>query len=431
MPKDFITGGVNLTSEEYRVIKSINEMGTNGKTIELNSSFAISSNSGKLEDIICTSAICDQNKYIIACETEGKTDNYLIKLINGFKTLSHPAGKLLEELNSITGEFVFAIMDSNGNVSLCRSYPGVMAIYYVQRENRLIFSTDISLFSKLNYQDVKSVRPGSYISFSNSGQICTQWYKLINKRIELPVPYIDLKLRDAVASKVTMLNPKRPIGLMLSGGVDSALLAEYLSIHRNYKTIAFTIDGEGSNDARMISEKYGMEIHILSQDHYCEYAKQYQAYDFNRQFSGLNTSLFVPVYAICKFAETLNVSAVFSGDGMDEIFGGYDFQCDMSMMNDMLRNITDNMHLFSLDRLLQSGKKSGVAVLLPYLDKEVINAAFSLSPEWKVDKKIIRTIADKYFLPEIAWRKKIPMQVSTKSYEIIYGREWLSSYMSQ
>jgi len=429
--KDFINGGINLTCEEVKLIKDFNEVETDVETIEVGLSFAVSSNNGKLDDIIYNSAFCDQNKCIITYETEGMIDKYLLKQINVIKTLSNPDSKSLEDLNNITSEFVFAIINSNGNVSLCRSYPGTLAIYYVQREDRIIFSTDISLFSKLNYQDVKTVQPGSYISFNQSGQIYIQWYQMIKKSIELPVPYIDLKLRDAVASKLSLLDPKKPIGLMLSGGVDSALLAEYLSAHKQFKIIAFTIDGEGSEDAKKIGEKYNMESYILSQDHYCEYAKEYQAYDFNRQFSSLNTALFVPVYAICKYAQALDVSAVFSGDGADEIFGGYDFQCDMSMMNDILRNITDNMHLYSLDRLLQLMKKCGVTVLLPYLEKEVIYSAFSLSPEWKVDKKIIRTIADNYFPSEIAWRKKIPMQVSTKSYVTIFNREWINSYMSQ
>jgi asparagine synthase (glutamine-hydrolysing) len=213
----------------------------------------------------------------------------------------------------------------------------------------------------------------------------------------------------------------RPIGCLLSGGVDSSIIASILSkIYKKMgkKIKTFSIGFPDSTDikyAKIVSE-------YIESDHYeyiinyedalksiPEVIKTIETYDITT----IRAS--TPMYLLCKWIkEIFEETVIFSGEGSDEVFGGYLYfhnSPDSFEFHRETIRLVSNLHLYDVLRADRCTSGNSLELREPFLDKELINYVCNLYGIYKqpingYEKYILRK-AFKGYLPEcVLWRKK-------------------------
>jgi len=284
----------------------------------------------------------------------------------------------------LRGMFAFAIWDQKKNVLLLgRDRLGKKPLYYLHDDKKLIFGSEIK--SILQHPDVKPevYRPGivNYLAFGYSLDPDTLFkgisklppgHTLTWKNGRVTVcRYWDLEYRpDYSKSEQQFLQETEellseairirlmsevPLGAFLSGGIDSSLVVALMALQMGepVKTFSIGFDDQQYNElpyARMVANRYGTDHHeeIVRPD--AETVIQYLIRMFDEPFADSSA---IPTYYVSKLARR-HVSVVLSGDGGDEIFGGYGSYLDshFSGYTDRIPQIARQLLLGKLAKLL-------------------------------------------------------------------------------
>lgn len=216
-------------------------------------------------------------------------------------------------------------------------------------------------------------------------------------------------------------------GLLFSGGLDSAILA---AINPGMKAITVTLELYG-NDlayAESIAKSFNLE-------HYHRKVAIDEAIEaIPEVIKVLKT--FDPaipndlaVYFGLKTAVELNIDTVATGDGSDELFGGYSFMQKIDNLNEYIKKISQRMK-FSSNNL---GDFFGIKIQQPYLSSEIIDFALTLPREAKIrrnknnlwGKWILRKAFEGKMPSKVIWQDKRPLELGsgmTKIREIISSK---------
>ena len=222
-----------------------------------------------------------------------------------------------------------------------------------------------------------------------------------------------------------------PYGVLLSGGLDSSVisaLAEKFSAHRiedDSKTKAywprlhsFAVGLKGAPDlakARLVADHIGTVHHEINYtiqeglDAIRDVIYYIETYDVTTVRAS------TPMYLLARVIKSMGIKMVLSGEGADEIFGGYLYFHKAPSAKDFheetVRKLS-KLHLYDCLRANKSLSAWGVEGRVPFLDKEFLDVAMRLNPEAKmcpgqtIEKKIVRE-AFAHLLPaEVAWRQK-------------------------
>uniref|UniRef100_A0A804NIQ5 Asparagine synthetase [glutamine-hydrolyzing] n=1 Tax=Zea mays TaxID=4577 RepID=A0A804NIQ5_MAIZE len=248
------------------------------------------------------------------------------------------------------------------------------------------------------------------------------------------VPYDPLALRKAFEKAVVKrLMTDVPFGVLLSGGLDSSLVATVAVRHlarteaaRRWgtKLHSFCVGLEGSPDlkaAREVAEYLGTlhhEFHFTVQDGIDaieDVIYHTETYDVTT----IRAS--TPMFLMSRKIKSLGVKMVISGEGSDELFGGYLYFHKAPNKEELHRETCRKvkaLHQYDCLRANKATSAWGLEARVPFLDKEFINAAMSIDPEWKmvqpdlgrIEKWVLRKAFDdeeQPFLPKhILYRQK-------------------------
>lgn len=297
----------------------------------------------------------------IAVVFNGEIYNYqeltkdLIKKGHKFKTKSDT--EVLVHLYEVYGEdmskylngmFSFAIWDRKKQlIFISRDPIGIKPLYYFQKGEELIFGSELKTI--LAYRDIKKeininslknyslfgyipsdnsifkniykLSPGSNLIFSKSKKKIVNYYSM-NSMIFKSEQNIDKILEDAVLSQ-SMADV--PLGVLLSGGIDSSLISYYLTQKLGKRIKSFSISfKEKSFDESLYAETVAR---ILKTDHYSESFDSKDIYNLfptivDKMDEPLADPSLFPTYKLSSLARK-HVKVVLSGDGGDELFGGY------------------------------------------------------------------------------------------------------------
>ncbi|MBU4331849.1 asparagine synthase (glutamine-hydrolyzing) [Patescibacteria group bacterium] len=269
-----------------------------------------------------------------------------------------------ECLQKLNGIFAFAIWDKEKKeLFLARDRVGVKPLYYYFKNDKFIFSSEIKAILEhscvkreidleaLNhyfrvlyvpgpltmFKEIKKLEPGCYLSLKY-GQVTIKRYWDINERSdeanrsELRYRGIQTNIQDLMLDAVGMqLVSDRPLGVFLSGGIDStSVLGNMVKLgHRKIKTFSVGFDVNDPNDkfngdfnlARQTAKHYNTEHHEI----------KISAKDILENIEDVIRHLDEPIcnttqvatYLLSKFAKE-KVAVVLGGDGGDELFGGYE-----------------------------------------------------------------------------------------------------------
>jgi asparagine synthase (glutamine-hydrolysing) len=248
-----------------------------------------------------------------------------------------------------------------------------------------------------------------------------------------------------VKSVQKRLSSDREIGCLLSGGLDSSLIASILSkeLKKSDKVLhTFSIGFPDSTDivyARQVAK------HIESEHH--EYIIQYNdaityIEDVIKTIETYDTTTIrasTPMYLLCKWInENFPHKVIFSGEGSDELLCGYLYfhnaPTALDAHIDSLRLLND---LYKYDVLRADRCTAGNSLEFrePFLDKDLINFVVAMNPDYKCprdgyEKEILRrAFSDNYLPDNVLWRRKAAFSDAVSSSEKPWYK-WIQEYVS-
>ncbi len=239
-------------------------------------------------------------------------------------------------------------------------------------------------------------------------------------------------LHDALEDAVRrQLMSDVPYGVLLSGGLDSSVIsavAERFSEHRiedNSQSRAwwprlhsFAVGLKGAPDlakARMVAEHIGTVHHEINYTVQEGLDALRDVIYFIETYDVTTVRASTPMYLLARVIRSMGIKMVLSGEGADEVFGGYLYfhkAPDARAFHEETVRKLSKLHFYDCLRANKSLAAWGVEGRVPFLDKAFLDVAMRLNPEAKmcpgkvIEKKIVReAFAD--LLPEaVAWRQK-------------------------
>ncbi|GJN31150.1 hypothetical protein PR202_gb19512 [Eleusine coracana subsp. coracana] len=241
--------------------------------------------------------------------------------------------------------------------------------------------------------------PGHLYSSATAG--FRRWYNPHWFLEQVPnTPYKPLVLREAFEKAVIKrLMTDVPFGVLLSGGLDSSLVASVTKRHLVETEAAekfgtelhsFVVGLEGSPDlkaAREVADYLGTihhEFHFTVQDG-IDAIEEVIYHDETYDVTTIRAS--TPMFLMARKIKSLGVKMVLSGEGSDELLGGYlyfHFAPNKEEFHKETCRKVKALHQYDCLRANKATSAWGLEVRVPFLDKEFINVAMSMDPEWKL-----------------------------------------------
>lgn len=336
----------------------------------------------------------------------------------------------LEDLNGI---FAFALYDIENNRFLIgRDHIGIIPLYQGWDKDGAYYVASELKALEGYCEKIEEFLPGQYY-YSPDGKP-SQWYSRDWMEYEnvkdnqSSVAELRKALEDAVERQ---LMSDVPYGVLLSGGLDSSIIsavAKKFAARRiesgNTEDAwwpqlhSFAIGLEGSPDlaaARKVAEHIGSvhhEINFTVQeglDAIRDVIYHIETYDVTTVRAS------TPMYLLSRYIKSMGVKMVLSGEGADEIFGGYLYFHKAPNAEEFHKETVrklSKLHLYDCLRANKSLASWGVEGRVPFLDKEFMDVAMRLNPadkmagNGKIEKHILRQAFEDYLPSEIAWRQK-------------------------
>ncbi|KAJ0575655.1 putative asparagine synthase (glutamine-hydrolyzing) [Helianthus annuus] len=337
-------------------------------------------------------------------------------------------------VNMLDGMFSFVLLDTHDNSFIsARDAIGITPLYIGWALDGSVWVS--SELKGLNDEcEHFEVFPPGHLFSSKTGGF-KRWYNppWFNETIP-SAPYDPIALRHALESAVIKrLMTDVPFGVLLSGGLDSSLVASIAARHLSGTKAAklwgaqlhsFSVGLEGSPDLKAAAEVADClgtvhhEFHFSVQDGIDaieDVIYHIETYDVTTVRAS------TPMFLMARKIKSLGVKMVISGEGADEIFGGYLYFHKAPNKEEFHRETCRKIkaiHLYDCLRANKSTSAWGVEARVPFLDKEFINVVMSIDPEMKmidteknrIEKWILRKAFDDedhpYLPKHILYRQK-------------------------
>ncbi len=240
------------------------------------------------------------------------------------------------------------------------------------------------------------------------------------------------KIREALEESVkSHLMTDVPYGVLLSGGLDSSLISAITQkfaarrIEDNDlaeawwpKVHSFACGLEGSPDlvaAQTVADSIGTIHHsvIFTEQEGIDSLKEVIYHLETYDVTTIRAS--TPMYLMARKIKAMGIKMVLSGEGADEIFGGYLYfhkAPNAQEFHEELNRKLDRLHKFDCLRANKSMSAWGIEARVPFLDKHFMDVAMRINPEdkmcgnGKMEKAILRESFEGYLPKEILWRQK-------------------------
>ncbi len=336
----------------------------------------------------------------------------------------------LEDLNGI---FAFALYDIENNRFLIgRDHIGIIPLYQGWDKDGAYYVAS-ELKALAGYcNKIEEFLPGQYY-YSPDGEP-TKWYVrdwMDYENVKDNVSGVD-ELRQALEEAVErQLMSDVPYGVLLSGGLDSSIISAVAKkfarnrIETNNTEEAwwprlhsFAIGLEDSPD---LAASRKVADHIGSIHHEITYTVQ-EGLDAIRDviyhietYDVTTVRASTPMYLLARYIKSMGVKMVLSGEGADEIFGGYLYFHKAPNAEEFHKETVrklSKLHQYDCLRANKSLASWGVEGRVPFLDKEFMDVAMRLNPKdkmagnGKIEKHILRQAFESYLPHEVAWRQK-------------------------
>jgi asparagine synthase (glutamine-hydrolysing) len=336
-------------------------------------------------------------------------------------------------LDDLNGIFAFVLYDSTNNTFLIgRDHMGIIPLYMGWDDKGQLFVASELKALEGTCTKIEEFKPGHYWHSTDAAP--TKWYDREWKDYEAVKNNTsnESELRKALEDAVErQLMSDVPYGVLLSGGLDSSIIsaiAKKLAPNRIesgntqaawYPQLhSFAVGLITSPDlkaARVVAEHLGTihhEIHFTIQegiDALKDVIYHLETYDVTTVRAS------TPMYLLARAIKSMGIKMVLSGEGSDELFGGYLYFHKAphaeGFHEETVRKL-GKLHLYDCLRANKSLAAWGVEGRVPFLDKEFMDVAMRLNPadkmcgNGKIEKHILRKAFEDLLPASVAWRQK-------------------------
>ena len=383
--------------------------------------------------MICNGEIFDwkefNDKYDLGCQSGSDCE----VILNLYCLIKFDPSIVDAFPDRLDGEFAFVIHDKAENsIIACRDPYGVRPLFYYHTNEgksdfEVGFASELKALHKIVPEPtlLKQFPPGTIMVIDlNDKSVKT--HKYVDFPITYDVGIIEddaLRLiRDSLTQAVRKrLMSDRPIGALLSGGLDSSLVASIASRHiAPGKLETFCIGFKGSTDlhyANLVAEHIGSKHHVIEVqeeeflnaiEETIQIIESYDITSVRASVGNLLVSKYVATHTDCK--------VLYNGDYSDEVSGSYLYfknaPTENDFHNECIRLVQDICYFDSLrsDRTISS---QGLEARAPFSDKKYVQAYMSLDPKLRmcndrIEKYMLRkAFENEDLLPnEVLWRSK-------------------------
>lgn len=353
-----------------------------------------------------------------------------------YEKFCHSGVSLESYFSALDGVFAMVIVDEGRQqIIVARDPYGVRPLYVGMASTpnglRPVFASEIKALAPF-CEDIRSFPPGHYqvIHILGGAQFRLDSPKPFHAIPTVKQPYykdnsesarsaIRTALIAAVEKRVT--NSSRETACLLSGGLDSSLIAALVAKAQNGRLRTYSIGMKDSSDlrhARLVADHIGSlhtEVVVTAEELFAAVPEVIRAIE---SYDTTTVRASVPNFLLGKkIRETSESKVIFNGDGSDEVWGSYLYfnsaPSDVAFEDESRRLLTD-IHMFDVLRSDRSMSSHGLEARTPYLDKEFVTTALSMPTAFRrpvpggiCEKWLMRTAFDDGTLPaKVLWRRK-------------------------
>lgn len=336
-------------------------------------------------------------------------------------------------IKDLNGIFAFTLYDKRDHSYLiARDHMGIIPLYHGwDKLGQYYVSSELKALEGI-CQKMEIFPPGHYYS-SNEGEV-KRWYEKewdsyeTVKDQSTSIEEIRNSLEEAVHRQ---LMSDVPYGVLLSGGLDSSIISAIVKKYSNKRIESegkadawwpqlhsFSVGLEGSPDlkyAQIVADHIGTihhEIHFTIQeglDAVRDVIYHLETYDVTTVRAA------TPMYLLSRVIKSMGIKMVLSGEGADELFGGYLYFHKAPNAEEFHKETVsklDKLHLYDCNRANKSLAAWGVEGRVPFLDKKFIETAMHVNPSDKIidsermEKWVLRKAFEDYLPESVVWRQK-------------------------
>lgn len=346
-------------------------------------------------------------------------------------------------IEKLSGIFAFALYDEERDEFLIARDPiGVIPLYIGRDADGKVYCASELKALEGMCDEYEPFLPGHYY-WSREGKM-QKWYKRDWTEYEaVKDRYAEMSADEAYKAQVydvrtalenavkRQLMSDVPYGVLLSGGLDSSVISAVAKqfadkrVETDGKQDAwwpqlhsFAVGLKGAPDlekARLVAEHIGTVHHEINYtiqeglDAIRDVIYYIETYDVTTVRAS------TPMYLLARVIKSMGIKMVLSGEGADEVFGGYLYfhkAPDARAFHEETVRKLSKLHLYDCLRANKSLSAWGVEGRVPFLDKEFLDVAMRLNPAVKmcpgkeIEKKVVRDAFSSLLPKEVAWRQK-------------------------
>ena len=348
----------------------------------------------------------------------------------------------LEDLNGI---FAFALYDEEQDAFLiARDHIGVIPLYRGYNADGKVFVASELKALEGECERYEPFLPGHYYWSKDPGM--KRWYKrdwMEYENVKDNTANSDAIRKSLCAAVKRQMMSDVPYGVLLSGGLDSSVISAITESYaeRRIETDSrsrawwprlhsFAVGLKGAPDlakARLVADHIGTVHHEINYTIQEGLDALRDVIYFIETYDITTVRASVPMYLLARVIKSMGIKMVLSGEGADEIFGGYLYfhkaPSAEEFHKETVRKLS-KLHLYDCLRANKSLSAWGVEGRVPFLDKEFLDVAMRTNPKAKmcsvlpasrlgeadpkasIEKRIVREAFEDMLPEEVAWRQK-------------------------
>jgi asparagine synthase (glutamine-hydrolysing) len=351
-------------------------------------------------------------------------------------------GAIKRTVAELDGVYALAIQDKKtGKTALVRDRIGVRQLYYADTGSYFSFASERKALWRIGIKEpTRCIMPGSAMIISPDGSFesfhvadpIPPKVRLVHKTMKSAVEGYRKALIEAMEKRTQDF---QRIGIIFSGGIDSVLVA-YLAAKMVPEVICYTGGVKGSHDiayARQIAGRLGLKLKVAEVDEDAVEKLIPEIISVIEDANAGQVEVALPVYSAVKLAHQDGIKMMLTGQGADELFGGYSWYAKVAEKEGYKklreRMVEDLLLLYkeTLEREDKITMAHSIELREPFLDPEVIRVALATELRLNVKgghdtfgKHVHRRLAQSLGIPkDIAYRVKEAAQHGSGIHDVI------------